>query len=198
MILEFYVSNYLSIKDDLKISFVATALKESLSEPSDLIPVSDTGLSLVRSAVIRNAGKDAAEIAKAFSFCTELPDTCGTYSALRLAGSWARERTPVITPLAEGTLRIESARGYSSHQMNPFSDLPDLFFVQQHFRQRPYHFRELLMSIDIRLALVVSTVHILADDTQHPDDPKQVVDMLMGHDNMVNAVRVDACLLQPA
>ena len=73
----------------------------------------------MRSAVIRNAGKDAAEIAKAFSFCTELPDTRGTYSALRLAGSWARERTPVITPLAEGTLRIESARGYSSHQMNP-------------------------------------------------------------------------------
>ena len=31
MILEFYVSNYLSIKDDLKISFVATALKESLT-----------------------------------------------------------------------------------------------------------------------------------------------------------------------
>ena len=120
MILEFYVSNYLSIKDDLKISFVATALKESLSEPSDLIPVSDTGLSLVRSAVIRNAGKESAEVAKAFSFCTELPDTRGTYSALRLAGSWARERTPVITPLAEGTLRIESARGYSSHQMNPF------------------------------------------------------------------------------
>ena len=84
------------------------------------------------------------------------------------------------------------------HQMNPFSDLLDLFFVQQHFRQRLYHFRELLVGVDIRLALVVSTVHILADDAKHPDDPKQVVDMLMGHDNMVNAVRVDACLLQPA
>lgn len=99
----------LTLKDDF--SDIELDLNYSVSEDSDV---------LVRSAVIRNAGKDAAEIAKAFSFCTELPDTRGTYSALRLAGSWARERTPVVTPLAEGTLRIESARGYSSHQMNPF------------------------------------------------------------------------------
>lgn len=99
----------ITLKDDF--SDIELDLNYSVSEDSDV---------LVRSAVIRNAGKDAAEIAKAFSFCTELPDTRGTYSALRLAGSWARERTPVITPLAEGTLRIESARGYSSHQMNPF------------------------------------------------------------------------------
>ena len=32
MILEFCVSNYLSIKDELKISFVATSLKESLPD----------------------------------------------------------------------------------------------------------------------------------------------------------------------
>ena len=99
----------LTLKDDF--SDIELDLNYSVSEDSDV---------LVRSAVIRNAGKESAEIAKAFSFCTELPDTRGTYSALRLAGSWARERTPVITPLAEGTLRIESARGYSSHQMNPF------------------------------------------------------------------------------
>ena len=99
----------LTIKDDF--SDIEIDLNYSVSEDSDI---------LVRNMVVRNAGKEAAEIAKAFSFCTELPDTCGTWSAMRLAGSWARERTPVVTPLAEGTLRIESARGYSSHQMNPF------------------------------------------------------------------------------
>ena len=82
--------------------------------------VSDNSDILVRNAVIRNAGKDSVEIAKAYSFCMQLPDTCSGYSALRLAGSWASERKPVKTPLAEGTLRIESTRGYSSHQMNPF------------------------------------------------------------------------------
>ena len=37
MLLEFCVKNFLSIKDDLKLSFVATTLKESLSEPNDVI-----------------------------------------------------------------------------------------------------------------------------------------------------------------
>ena len=99
----------ITLKDEL--SDIEIDLHYAVSEDSDI---------LVRNMEMRNAGKEAAEIAKAFSFCTELPDTRGAYSALRLAGSWARERTPVVTPLAEGTLRIESARGYSSHQMNPF------------------------------------------------------------------------------
>ena len=97
----------------LKDNFSATEidLNYSVSEDSDI---------LVRNAVIRNAGKERAELVKAYSFCTELPDTCGSYRAMRLAGSWAAERKPIITPLAEGTLRIESTRGYSSHNMNPF------------------------------------------------------------------------------
>jgi len=98
-----------TLKDDF--SDIEINLNYSVSEDSDV---------LVRNAVIRNAGKTACDVAKAFSFCTELPDTCGTYSALRLAGAWASERKPVITELCEGTLRIESTRGYSSHQMNPF------------------------------------------------------------------------------
>lgn len=75
---------------------------------------------LVRNVCIRNAGKESVEIVKAFSFCLDLPDTCAQYSALRLAGKWAKERYPVTTPLGEGTLRIESNYGYSSHAMNPF------------------------------------------------------------------------------
>ena len=45
MILEFCVNNFLSIKDELKLSFVATTLKESLSEPNDVIPLSDLTMS---------------------------------------------------------------------------------------------------------------------------------------------------------
>mgnify|MGYP002564190083 CR=1 FL=1 len=55
MILEFCVSNYLSIKDELKISFVATALKDVLTESNDMITVPDTGLFVLRSAVIYGA-----------------------------------------------------------------------------------------------------------------------------------------------
>ena len=69
MILEFCVSNFLSIKDDLKLSFVATTLKESLSEPNDVLRISDMGLALVRSAVIYGANASGkTNVLKAIAF----------------------------------------------------------------------------------------------------------------------------------
>lgn len=69
MILEFYVSNYLSIKDGLKISFVATSLKDSLSESNDMIALSDTGLMLLMSAVIYGANASGkSNVLKAMAF----------------------------------------------------------------------------------------------------------------------------------
>lgn len=69
MILEFCTTNYLSIKDELKLSFIATPLKESCSEPNDLFPLADTGMSLVRSAVIYGANASGkSNVLKAFEF----------------------------------------------------------------------------------------------------------------------------------
>ena len=69
MILEFCTTNYLSIKDELKLSFIATPLKESCSEPNDLFPLADTGMSLVRSAVIFGANASGkSNVLKAFGF----------------------------------------------------------------------------------------------------------------------------------
>lgn len=98
-----------TLQDDF--SDTEVDLRYSVSDDSDV---------LVRSLAVRNAGKTPVRLRRAFSFCTELPDTMEKYSALRLAGTWAQERRPVLTPLAEGTLRVDSSRGYSSHQMNPF------------------------------------------------------------------------------
>jgi predicted ATPase len=59
----------MSIKDDLKLSFIATSLKESTVEPNDLFPVGDTGISLVRSAVIYGANASGkSNVLKAFDF----------------------------------------------------------------------------------------------------------------------------------
>lgn len=99
----------LTLKDDF--SDAEIDLRYSVSEGSDV---------LVRSLAVRNAGKGKLSLRRAFSFCTELPDVCGTYSALRLAGEWGQECTPCVTPLGEGILRVGSLRGYSSHEMNPF------------------------------------------------------------------------------
>lgn len=69
MILEFCVTNYLSIKEEIKFSFVATTLKESTSEANDTIPVSDTGISLLRSTVIYGANASGkSNVLKAFAF----------------------------------------------------------------------------------------------------------------------------------
>ena len=69
MILEFCATNYLSIKDELKLSFVATSLKENTSEPNELFDVGDTGISLLRSAVIYGANASGkSNVLKAFAF----------------------------------------------------------------------------------------------------------------------------------
>ena len=69
MILDFCATNFLSIKDELKLSFVSTQLKESSAEPNDLYELSDTGISLVRSAIIYGANASGkSNVLKAFAF----------------------------------------------------------------------------------------------------------------------------------
>ena len=69
MILEFCATNYLSIKDVLKLSFVSTPLKENSTEPNDLFALADTGISLVRSAIIYGANASGkSNVLKAFAF----------------------------------------------------------------------------------------------------------------------------------
>lgn len=102
-------------------STLTVILKDDLSETEIALnySVSDDSPVMVRNLVVSNVGKESIDIKKAYSFCLDLPDS-GRYSAMRLAGGWATERTPKVTPLTDGTLRIESAVGYSSHRMNPF------------------------------------------------------------------------------
>lgn len=69
MIIEFCVSNFLSIKEELTISFIATPLKESLSEENDILPLGNTGISLLRSAVIFGANASGkSNVLKAMAF----------------------------------------------------------------------------------------------------------------------------------
>lgn len=69
MLIEFCTTNYLSIKDELKLSFVATPLRESPVEANDLFELSDTGISLSRSAVIYGANASGkSNVLKAFAF----------------------------------------------------------------------------------------------------------------------------------
>lgn len=69
MILEFCATNYLSIKEELKLSFIATPLKESVQGASSLFALSDTGISLLRSAVLYGANASGkSNVLKAMAF----------------------------------------------------------------------------------------------------------------------------------
>lgn len=73
---------------------------------------------LVRNAKIVNAGKQSFCLRKAFSFCVDLPDN--NYKILRMHGAWTRERTPEITDLGHGIVRLQSTCGASSFGIHPF------------------------------------------------------------------------------
>jgi alpha-galactosidase len=82
----------------------------------------DTG-ALVRSACFFNGGKEPCFLTRAFSLSCDLPP--GEFDSIHLAGSWARERHIVRQPLKGGAHLIESSRGISSHQQNPFIALAE-------------------------------------------------------------------------
>ncbi|EME29178.1 alpha-galactosidase [Galdieria sulphuraria] len=73
---------------------------------------------IVRRTVFRNHLDESLIIRRCFS-CTQDFDTDDFYLT-QLSGSWARERQLVTKKLYQGMSLVESTRGASSHQHNPF------------------------------------------------------------------------------
>ncbi|CAE6435474.1 unnamed protein product [Rhizoctonia solani] len=73
---------------------------------------------VIRSARIANAGAEAVQLTRALSFSVDLPHD--RFELLQLSGSWARERYVHERALTPGVQAIESRRGSSSHNNNPF------------------------------------------------------------------------------
>ena len=73
---------------------------------------------LARSARITNCKEQVLRLERMMSLCLDLPDC--NYDWIQFSGSWARERYPVVRKLDIGTTAVESLRGHSSHQQNPF------------------------------------------------------------------------------
>ncbi|RKM60693.1 alpha-galactosidase [Butyrivibrio sp. XB500-5] len=73
---------------------------------------------IARHAVFKNIGSDVKKITRALSACIDLPDQ--DYEWMQFSGAWARERIPVTKKISEGSISIESKRGVSSANQNPF------------------------------------------------------------------------------
>ena len=73
---------------------------------------------IVRSVAIHNGGKDRVTLGRVLSASLDFRDA--DLDFLQLSGAWARERAIVRRPLRSGIQSVESRRGTSSHQQNPF------------------------------------------------------------------------------
>lgn len=73
---------------------------------------------LTRSVEFVNDGEQKVRLHRVFSASVDLPDA--EYDMIQLSGAWARERSVVTRRLATGIQGINSRRGISSAEQNPF------------------------------------------------------------------------------
>ncbi|MBR1739914.1 MAG: alpha-galactosidase [Ruminococcus sp.] len=73
---------------------------------------------ITRHAVFRNTGDKPLKLTRALSACVEFDDE--KMDMITLNGSWARERAVERAPLHHGKQSVDSCKGESSHQSNPF------------------------------------------------------------------------------
>lgn len=76
---------------------------------------------VARSVRFENQGEGTLQLLRALSASVDLPES--DYEMLYLAGAWSREAQIQRRPLGPGGTVIESRRGVSSHQLNPFAVL---------------------------------------------------------------------------
>ena len=73
---------------------------------------------IARSAKFINGGDEKVYLTRALSGNVDMPDA--DFDLVHLSGAWSRERHIVEKSLSHGIYRIDSKRGASSHQQNPF------------------------------------------------------------------------------
>ncbi|WP_249777674.1 alpha-galactosidase [Paenalkalicoccus suaedae] len=107
-------------ESDAEAESLTVTLKDALTNLSveltySVFPTYDA---ITRSVRVVNNGEENVKLQQIASFNVDFEDA--DFDFITLAGAWARERDVERTPLRRGTQAIESRRGSSSHQQNPF------------------------------------------------------------------------------
>lgn len=87
---------------------------------------------IVRSVSLANCGSDSLVVQRAFSASVDFSSSYPDYQFVQLSGAWARERDLFSSHLRPGMQSIESRRGASSHQHNPFFALAEFGDNEEH------------------------------------------------------------------
>lgn len=108
------------VEDENESKTLTVTLKDSLTgvEVELLYTIFSELPIITRSVRVVNKGNQTQAIEQIASLSLDLPDS--EYDWMQLSGAWGRERTIKERPLQQGIQSIESTRGISSHQHNPF------------------------------------------------------------------------------
>ena len=106
--------------DEEEVESIDIVMKDTLSGVSLILTYSiwDDFPVITRNVRFVNTSDQKIELGKALSLCLDLPDH--NYEWMQFSGAWGRERMPVVKKLEAGTTLIESRRGHSSPNHNPF------------------------------------------------------------------------------
>lgn len=109
------------VEDDSEATTLELTLTDSLLNMNLVLmyTIYENSAVITRSARFENNGDQTLRLEKALSVCVDFNDC--DYDWMQFSGSWARERKPEIHDLSSsGVTQIESMRGHSSSQQNPF------------------------------------------------------------------------------
>ncbi|MCI8313348.1 MAG: alpha-galactosidase [Lachnospiraceae bacterium] len=108
------------VEDDKEAETLIVTLKDRVTDVSLelLYTIFAKGGILARSARFVNGGTQSVQLTRAMSFCLDLPDA--EYEWMQFSGAWARERHLKVRRLEQGIQAVDSLRGNSSHEHNPF------------------------------------------------------------------------------
>lgn len=115
------LENLPSLKNDNKNSTLEVVLEDAISgfSVSLFYSVFDREDAITRWAVIKNISDKKLDILSAASLNLDLSDM-QDYDIITLDGAWARERHINRRPLSFGTTSVQSRRGATGHEHNPF------------------------------------------------------------------------------
>lgn len=106
--------------NDSEAMTLEVCLEDEVSEMSLVLSytIFDNYPVIARHAQFTNNSKSIVKLHKALSCCVDLKDQ--DYEWMQFSGAWARERIPDVKKLSTGATVIESKRGASSANQNPF------------------------------------------------------------------------------
>lgn len=93
---------------------------------------------IARHVTFVNEGSECVTLTKALSMSIDFPDQ--DYEWIHFQGAWGRERIPVLRSCGGGKISIESMRGISSNNFNPFFILKRPNTDEDHGEAMAFHF----------------------------------------------------------